>query len=433
LPGTAGGISVMMPANKTTNIGAGSEPGSREINLLIALYKQGRYAEAAALASEMTVRFPLHGFGWKAMGTLLLQQGRVEEALLPLQKAAGLTQGDALLHNSLGNTFAKLGRLSEAEASYWRALTLDPNLTEAHHNLGNILKLGRMSEAERLSLGILQKQPDQPDPDFEKFNNYLFIVGAQKAGTTSLYSYFDQRPELVGGEIKEKSFFSLDSLFEKGNKYYRSMFPIGSRYARGMDASPEYLYYGECASRIHAFAPDAKIIVLLREPASRALSAFNMYHQIVRKQFFREGILQGDKHAQDFFMPMIEGKVEPTLDYFLDRELEIISHGKKADEPSLIRRGLYAPQLERYIRLFGRENVLILFSNDLKTDTHNTVNRVCDFIGLKPFGDREYPMKYVLQYTVDQSGKELISQLAGELFAKDKLELANTYGINVPW
>jgi len=367
------------------------------------------------------------------MGTIFLQQGRAEEALAPFQKALELSQGDPLLHNSLGNAFAKLGRLSEAEASYWQALMLDPNSTEARHNLDNVLRLGRMSEAERLSLGILQRQPDQADADTERFNNYLFIVGAQKAGTTSLYSYFDQRPELVGGEIKEKSFFSLDSLFEKGNKYYRSMFPIGSKYARGMDATPEYLYYGECAGRIHAFDPDAKIVVLLREPVSRALSAFNMYHQIVRKQFFREGILQGDKHSQDFFMPIIEGRVEASLRYFLDRELEIMSNDRVVEEPSLIRRGLYAPQLERYIRLFGRENVLILFSNDLKSDTHNTVNRVCDFIGLKPFGDREYPMRYVLEYTVDQSGKELISQLASDLFVKDRLELTNTYGLHVPW
>lgn len=379
------------------------------------------------------MRFPRHGFGWKAMGTIFLQQGRAEEALAPFQKALELSQGDPLLHNSLGNAFAKLGRLSEAEASYWQALMLDPNSTEARHNLDNVLRLGRMSEAERLSLGILQRQPDQADADTERFNNYLFIVGAQKAGTTSLYSYFDQRPELVGGEIKEKSFFSLDSLFEKGNKYYRSMFPIGSKYARGMDATPEYLYYGECAGRIHAFDPDAKIVVLLREPVSRALFAFNMYHQIVRKQFFREGILQGDKHSQDFFMPIIEGRVEASLRYFLDRELEIMSNDRVVEEPSLIRRGLYAPQLERYIRLFGRENVLILFSNDLKSDTHNTVNRVCDFIGLKPFGDREYPMRYVLEYTVDQSGKELISQLASDLFVKDRLELTNTYGLHVPW
>ncbi len=136
--------------------------------------------------------------------------------------------------------------------------------------------------------------------------------------------------------------------------------------------------------------------------------------------------LAPEKHREGY-------QYSTALRYFLDRELEIMSHDRKAEEPSLIRRGLYAPQLERYIRLFGRENVLILFSNDLKSDTHNTVNKVCEFIGLKPFGDREYPMKYVLEYTVDQSGKELISQLASELFAKDKLELANTYGLDIPW
>ncbi|MGA9666512.1 MAG: tetratricopeptide repeat protein [Gallionella sp.] len=423
----------MPPDKPTPNSGAGSEPSPQEISLLIALYKQGRHAEAEALAGEMTVRFPRHGFGWKAMGTVLLQQGRAQEAVAPFQKALELSRGDPLLHNSLGNAFAKLGRLHEAEASYWQALMLDPNSAEARHNLDNILRLGRISEAERLSLGILQRQPGQADADPGRFSDYLFIVGAQKAGTTSLYSYFDQRPELVGGELKEKSYFSTDSFFEQGDKYYRSLFPIGSRFARGIDATPEYLYYGKCASRIHAFAPDAKIVVLLREPVSRALSAFNMYHQLVRNQYFRDRIREDNTYSQDFFMPIIEGRVEPTLRYFLDRELEIMSHGGMEEEPSLIRRGLYAPQLERYIRLFGREDVLILFSNDLKSDTHNTVNKVCDFIGLKPFGDREYPMKYVLEYTVDKGGKKLISQLASDLFARDKLELASTYGLDVPW
>ncbi len=424
---------MMSPDKSTTNISSGSEPSPQEVNLLLALYKEGRYAETKALASEITVRFPRHSFGWKAMGTVLLQQGYTEEALVPFQNAAELSQEDASLHNSLGNTFAKLGRLSEAEASYWRALTLNPNFTEAQHNLNNILRLARLSEAERLSLGIVQKQPSQPIPEFEKFNNYLFIVGAQKAGTTSLYSYFDQRPEVVGGEIKEKSFFSLDSFFEKGNRYYHSMFPIGSQYACGMDATPEYLYHGECAGRIHTFDPDAKIVVLLREPVSRALSAFNMYHQIIRNRSFRELIRQCSKHTQDFFMPIIEGKVEPTLAYFLNRELQVMEQDKMVEEPSLIRRGLYAPQLERYIRQFGRKNILILFSDDLKTDTHNTVNKVCNFIGLKPFGDREYPMQNVLEYRVDQRGKDLIGQLANDLFAKDKLELAQTYGLIVPW
>lgn len=420
----------MPTKNLTPNIGTASEPSPQEVNRLIALYKQGLYAESGALANKITKRFPLCSFGWKAMGNTLLQQGRYEEALAPLQKAVELSQGDAQLHNSLGNTLAKLGRLCEAEASYWQAIMLDPGFAEAQHNLGSILKLGRLSETERVSLGYPQ---NQLFANFEKFSKYVFIVGAQKAGTTSLYSYLAQRPEVASGEIKEKCFFCLDTLYEKGNDFYRSIFPIASKYACAIDATPEYLYYSECASRIHSFDKNAKIIVILREPVSRALSAFNMYHQLVRKKSFKEAFEYDNNRTRDFFMPIIEGHVEPTLDYFLNRELQIMNEGISIEEPSLIRRGLYAPQLERYTRLFGQENILILFSSDLKTDTHNTVNKVCNFIGLKPFAHREYPMKYALKYTVDQSGKELISKLAGDLFENDKLELAKTYDLNVPW
>jgi len=267
----------------------------------------------------------------------------------------------------------------------------------------------------------------------EKFNNYLFIVGAQKAGTSALYNYLEQCPELVGGPNKEKAFFNRDNIFVKGTRYYRSLFPTGSRHSWGMDATPEYLYYGESATRIHAFAPNAKIVALLREPASRAFSAFNMYSKLVLGEWFRQRIQFANKDARDFFLPVAEGKVPPELGYFIDSEMQIIRNGSGTAEPSLIRRGLYAPQLERYIRLFGRRNVLILFNTELKNDTNNTVNRVLEFVGLKPLGNRNYPMVNVREYTVDQGGKELISQSAGELFAKDKLELIRTYGLEVPW
>lgn len=413
--------------------GAGNEPHPQEINMLVALFKQGCYAETEALAREMTVRFPQHSFGWKSFGMALLQQGRNEEALTPLQKAIELSRGDFHLHNNLGNALAKLGHLSEAEASYKLALKLNPSFVEAHHNLGNLLKLGQLSEVEKLSIGIVKIQPNQPDTNLEQFDSYLFIIGAQKAGTTSLYSHLNQRSELTGGGIKEKAFFSRDSFYEKGNNYYRSLFPIGSKHSCGMDATSEYFYFRECAKRIHDFCPHAKIVVLLREPVSRAFSAFNMYRQIVHQEWFKQRIKLSNKDVRDFLEPITEGNVEPSLDYYLNRELQIINGDGVMEEPSLIRRGLYAPQLERYIRLFGRENILILFSNELETNTHNTVNKVCKFIGLKPLSYRKYPRLHVREYTVDGSGKELIGHLAGELFAKDKLELARTYGLDVPW
>jgi hypothetical protein len=280
---------------------------------------------------------------------------------------------------------------------------------------------------------IMHKQAISRDQVQEKFSNYLFIVGAQKAGTTALYKYLEMRSELVGGANKEKAFFSSEYIFVKGTSYYHSLFPLGSGYSWGMDATPEYLYYGKCASRIHAFAPNAKIVVLLREPVSRAFSAYNMYSKLVYGKWFRQRLMFGNKDSVDFFLPMAEGKVAPELGYFIESEMQIIRNGSGIAEPSLIRRGLYAPQLERYIRLFGRQNVLIIFDTELINDTNNTVKRVTSFVGLEPLNYKNYPLVNVREYTVDQRGKELISQIAGELFAKDKLELIQTYGLDVPW
>ena len=152
----------MMSSKKSTpRSGAKSEPSPQEINMLVALFKQGRYAEIETLARAMTESFPLHGFGWKAMGASLMQRGCAAEALIPLQKAAELSQGDAQLYNNLGNALANLDRLSEAEASYRQALKVNPSFVEAHYNLGSmLLKLGRLPEAEACYRQALKFNPD---------------------------------------------------------------------------------------------------------------------------------------------------------------------------------------------------------------------------------------------------------------------------------
>lgn len=105
----------MTPPEKTPS--HGGEPAPQEIDMLVALFNQKRYAEMETFAREMTARFPNHEIGWKAMGTALLQQGHTAEALAPLQKAADLSEGDFQPYNNLGNALVKLDRLREAEAS----------------------------------------------------------------------------------------------------------------------------------------------------------------------------------------------------------------------------------------------------------------------------------------------------------------------------
>jgi predicted TPR repeat methyltransferase len=141
-----------------------NEPSTQEINTLLGMFKQGRFAETATLARVMAIRFPHHSFGWKAMGTALLQQGLAAEALAPLQKAAKLSPEDPQLYNNLGNTFAKLGQMTEAGECYRQAVKLNPEFIEGHNNLGNTLqKLGLFLESEASYRRALNLKPDLAD------------------------------------------------------------------------------------------------------------------------------------------------------------------------------------------------------------------------------------------------------------------------------
>jgi len=159
------------------------QPGTQEMNTLSVLFNKRRYAEAADLSRKMTERFPLHPYGWKALGAALRQTGRNTDALAAMKKAATLSPDDAESHNNLaialqsmgyldeaavsyrraiqiksddanthcnlGVTLRQMGRLDEAEASYRRALQINPSFAQAHNNLGNTLKdLRRFDDAE---------------------------------------------------------------------------------------------------------------------------------------------------------------------------------------------------------------------------------------------------------------------------------------------
>jgi Flp pilus assembly protein TadD/SAM-dependent methyltransferase len=162
---------------------AGKSPSNREMTELIALFQAGQYAAAATLAQTMTVRFPVHAFGWKALGAAWREMGWIEDALAPMQQAAELSPRDAEAHTNLGNTLTDLGRLDEAEASHRRALQVNPELAEAHYNLGNTLTdLGRLDEAEASYRQAIRIRPDYVDA----LNNSAFVLNAQGKAMAAL-------------------------------------------------------------------------------------------------------------------------------------------------------------------------------------------------------------------------------------------------------
>ncbi|CAN5436089.1 tetratricopeptide repeat-containing sulfotransferase family protein [soil metagenome] len=130
-------------------VAASAAPTQQEIDVILELFNQGRFDQAEMLARDLCTRFPRHGFGWNALGAVLLQSGRSEEALEPMQKAAYLLAADPDAHNNLGTCLHMLGRITEAEACFRRTLKIKPDFTLAHNNLGSALQeQGRFAEAE---------------------------------------------------------------------------------------------------------------------------------------------------------------------------------------------------------------------------------------------------------------------------------------------
>ena len=131
-----------------TSSADGKVPPQAQLDSLLEYYQVGRYGDAEKLALSITQEFPEQSSGWKALGAVLKQTGRISESLASMHKSVQLAPEDAEAHNNLGNTLQELIRLDEAEASYRQAIALKPDYAEAHSNLGVTLQeLGRLDEA----------------------------------------------------------------------------------------------------------------------------------------------------------------------------------------------------------------------------------------------------------------------------------------------
>jgi len=176
----------------------GKGPSLEEIDGLVALFTEGRYKEAAALAHETTVHYPQHGFGWKLLGASFKQMGRGEDALAPLEKAAALSPNDAQAHYNLGLTLYDLGRLAEAEASYQRAVEASPDLAEAHNNLGTTLKdMRRLDDAAASLRRALQIKPDYAEAHYN-LGIALRGLGQLEEAAASYRRTLEIKPSFVG-------------------------------------------------------------------------------------------------------------------------------------------------------------------------------------------------------------------------------------------
>jgi Sulfotransferase domain len=212
----------------------------------------------------------------------------------------------------------------------------------------------------------------------------LLIIGTMRGGTSSLFKYLESHPDTAASLRKEVNYFTR--FWEKGPDWYRAHFPI-TRRRLAFEASPNYLFHPFAAIRAEETVPDAKLIVLLREPAARARSH---YDHMVRLGFERRR-----------FTRALDGESRLVHD-----ALARFDQDEHVWQPMFLRysymsRGYYADQLERWLSFFPVENFLVLWSEDFFTKPNEVLDRISEFLSISPrrFSsvDRNYSIPAVVQ------------------------------------
>jgi Sulfotransferase domain len=263
----------------------------------------------------------------------------------------------------------------------------------------------------------------------------FLIIGAQRAGTTSLFHYLEQHPEVAapsGGDPSvwwSKELHYFDKRYARGLEWYRSFFPLevtrrGAR-VRGRDlvageASPYYLFHPEVPARVAEVLPDVRLIALLRDPIERAYS----HYQLSRRQ--------GIEHLP--FEQAIAAEEKRLAETGASKEAARLRRARIARNRRSVRsylsRGLYAEQLERWYAHFPREQILVLRTEDMQADPAAVYGQVLDHLGLTHWSPPDFVQRNRASYApIDPVLRERLE----ERFVEPNARLAELLGRDFGW
>lgn len=228
----------------------------------------------------------------------------------------------------------------------------------------------------------------------------FLIIGAQKAGTSSLFAYLMDHGGFLRPLLKDVYFF--DQNYDKGLDWYLSFFPslsaqqarerrTGGRVLTGESAT-HYLLHPRCPERVRETFPDVRLVALLRDPARRALSHFHHNR--------RTGTEPLATPLEAFQAE--EARIGPITD---------ASDGADFTRFSYLARGRYAEQLTRWFHHFPREQLMVVSSERLFAEPDRHFREICRFIGL--------PERSLPSYTPVGQGKNAGRDEAALRFARD--------------
>ena len=202
---------------------------------------------------------------------------------------------------------------------------------------------------------------------------YLIIGGTMKAGTTSLFIYLADHPQICASKVKETRFF-LDAdyplnakskyCFEDGLDKYEAYFNQCQEKRLRLEASPQYLYSPGTPFKIKTSLPDVRLIFILRDPVDRLISFYRYIKQINE--------LPAYVSFEEYVYSQLDGG--PA----------------KLHHINALKEGRYSIYLKPYFDLFEHDRLCILKYEDLKRNPNALLTKVCRFAGIDPSFYQDY-------------------------------------------
>jgi hypothetical protein len=212
----------------------------------------------------------------------------------------------------------------------------------------------------------------------------LFIVGQPKSGTTALHQFLGQHPEIFMSSIKEPHFFCSDFHLESDRAYgkqrffnfrnesaYLQLFAKANEVKIAGESSTNYLYSQVAAEKIYNFNPDAKIIIILREPAKFLYSLHSHYVKFT------------EENEPDFLTALALESERKQEKYTSDR----------VTSPSYLyysQRVQYCQQVKRYYNRFKPEQIKVVIFEDFQSENERVYREILEFLGVNPNFKPEY-------------------------------------------
>ena len=212
----------------------------------------------------------------------------------------------------------------------------------------------------------------------------LFIVGQPKSGTTALHQFLGQHPEIYMSSIKEPHFFCADFHLESDRAYgrqrffdfrsesaYLQLFARAKNVKIAGESSTNYLYSQVAAEKIHNFNPDAKIIIVLREPARFLYSLHSHYVKFTEENepdFLTALGLESDRQQEKATSPRV---TSPSYLYYSQRVN-------------------YYQQVKRYCDRFDSDRIKVVIFEEFKSDNERIFREILEFLEVDSSFTPEY-------------------------------------------